>query len=249
MNLTELQTVGIVSDSTLINAECLEAMDKLIEQWVKVDSIITDPPYWDNKVDNRINSWFKTKQLYLEFIKKMIIKSTTLLKNTWNIAICCDEKSNYKIRQILDDVLWEDCFINEIVWLYWAWNSSKKKPFSTKHDTILIYWKTKDYNFNLLKENWIRIKDWWNIKSIADKSWYLKCDDEYRVLTPYQKPIALLERQILWLSNKWDVILDPFMWSWTTWVACKNLNRKFIWIELDETYFNIAKDRINEIFL
>ena len=42
MNLTELQTVGIVGNNTLINAECLEAMDILIEKWVIVDSIIAD---------------------------------------------------------------------------------------------------------------------------------------------------------------------------------------------------------------
>ena len=46
-------------------------------------------------------------------------------------------------------------------------------------------------------------------------------------------------------SNEGDVILDPFMGSGTTGVACKNLNRNFIGIELDETYFNLAKDRIN----
>lgn len=46
MNLTELQKVGIVSDYTLINAECLQAMDILIEKGVKIDAIITDIPYW-----------------------------------------------------------------------------------------------------------------------------------------------------------------------------------------------------------
>lgn len=46
MNLTELQKVGVVGDCTLVNAECLQAMDILIEQWVVVDAIITDIPYW-----------------------------------------------------------------------------------------------------------------------------------------------------------------------------------------------------------
>jgi DNA modification methylase len=39
------------------------------------------------------------------------------------------------------------------------------------------------------------------------------------------------------------------MWSWTTWVACKNLNRDFIWIELDEKYFEIAKNRIENYII
>ena len=45
MNLTELQKVGIVSDITLINAECLATMDILIEKGIKIDAIITDIPY------------------------------------------------------------------------------------------------------------------------------------------------------------------------------------------------------------
>jgi len=45
MNLTELQKVGKIGDMTLINAECLQAMDILIEKGVTVDAIITDPPY------------------------------------------------------------------------------------------------------------------------------------------------------------------------------------------------------------
>ena len=47
-------------------------------------------------------------------------------------------------------------------------------------------------------------------------------------------------------SNENDVVLDFTMGSGNTGVACKNLNRRFIGIELDETYFNIAKDRIGE---
>jgi DNA modification methylase len=45
MDLIELQKVGLVSD-TVIQGDCLEAMDILIQKWIKVDAIITDPPYW-----------------------------------------------------------------------------------------------------------------------------------------------------------------------------------------------------------
>ena len=47
-------------------------------------------------------------------------------------------------------------------------------------------------------------------------------------------------------TNENDVVLDPFMGSGTTGVACMNLNRRFMGIELDESYFNIAKNRIEE---
>lgn len=48
------------------------------------------------------------------------------------------------------------------------------------------------------------------------------------------------------LTNEGDIVLDPFMGSGSTGVACKELDRSFIGIELDDTYFNIAKNRIND---
>ena len=62
---------------------------------------------------------------------------------------------------------------------------------------------------------------------------------------PTEKPITLMEFYLTNSSNKGDVVLDMFMGSGSTGVAAKNLNRKFIGIELDEKYFEIAKERIN----
>lgn len=59
------------------------------------------------------------------------------------------------------------------------------------------------------------------------------------------KPTALMEYLITMASREGATILDPFMGSGTTGVACKKLNRNFIGIEMDETYFNIAKERID----
>jgi len=62
---------------------------------------------------------------------------------------------------------------------------------------------------------------------------------------PTQKPVDLMQHYIKNSSEIGDVVLDPFMGSGSTGVAAKNLNRKFIGIELDEEYFEIAKDRID----
>ena len=64
---------------------------------------------------------------------------------------------------------------------------------------------------------------------------------------PNQKPIQLMEELIKILTNKGDTILDCFMGSGTTGVACKNLERDFVGIELDKEYFEIAKERINKL--
>ena len=63
-------------------------------------------------------------------------------------------------------------------------------------------------------------------------------------LHPTQKPIALIEYLIKTYTNESDMVLDNCMGSGTTGVACKNLNRNFIGIELDEEYFKIAEARI-----
>ena len=65
-------------------------------------------------------------------------------------------------------------------------------------------------------------------------------------LHPTQKPVALMEYLIKTYTNENETVLDFTMGSGTTGVACKNLNRDFIGIELDENYFNIAKRRIEE---
>ena len=63
-------------------------------------------------------------------------------------------------------------------------------------------------------------------------------------LHPTQKPVALLEYLIKTYSNESDVVLDNCMGSGSTGIACLNTNRKFIGIELDDNYFNVAKQRI-----
>ena len=64
---------------------------------------------------------------------------------------------------------------------------------------------------------------------------------------PTQKPVPLCEYLIKTYTNEGDTVLDNCMGSGTTGVACKNLNRKFIGIELDNTYYEIAKNRINGV--
>lgn len=86
---------------------------------------------------------------------------------------------------------------------------------------------------------------------IADKSYpenivYFKTEHKNR-LHPCQKPIKLLEYLIKTYTNENETVLDNCMGSGSTGVACVNTNRKFIGIELDENYFNIACNRVNSL--
>lgn len=64
---------------------------------------------------------------------------------------------------------------------------------------------------------------------------------------PTVKPIALMEYLIKMVTKKWWIVLDPFMWSWTTGIAAKKNWYNFIWMEMDEWYHKIAEARINAV--
>ena len=64
---------------------------------------------------------------------------------------------------------------------------------------------------------------------------------------PTQKPVSLLEYLIKTYTKEGDLVLDFTMGSGSTGVACLNTNRRFVGIELDENYFNIASKRIEEV--
>jgi len=83
-----------------------------------------------------------------------------------------------------------------------------------------------------------RLYDWWNVNQVKNVS-------KDKTAHPCQMPIEVMENIIKTLPDDYTII-DPFMGSGTTGVACKNLNRNFIGIELDEEYFEIAKERIKE---
>jgi site-specific DNA-methyltransferase (adenine-specific) len=85
------------------------------------------------------------------------------------------------------------------------------------------------------------VYDKWYPKTIIVES---NAGSSVKSIHPTQKPVALMEYLIKTYTLEGDMVLDFTMGSGTTGVACRNLNRKFIGIELDETYYKLAKDRI-----
>tara|TARA_R110000851_G_C12948102_1_gene552992 strand:+ start:522 stop:872 length:351 start_codon:yes stop_codon:yes gene_type:complete len=112
-----------------------------------------------------------------------------------------------------------------------AFNINKLSNFKTFEELRYIEYKYES-RFNL-----------WEGKKY--KSNILKYKKDYTGHHPTQKPVLLLEDLIKTFSNESDLVVDLTMGSGSTGVATNNLNRNFIGIELDETYFNIAKKRIN----
>tara|TARA_R110000772_G_scaffold174597_1_gene286480 strand:- start:496 stop:1068 length:573 start_codon:yes stop_codon:yes gene_type:complete len=147
----------------------------------------------------------------------------------------------------------------------WAWKKSaatghlnaKRAPMANLEDVLVFYKKQPTYNpQGLIPYNKAtrRGGNGGCYGAIAPGRYMQKWTNYPRRLLefasagktvhPTQKPVALMEYLIKTYTNEGETVLDFTMGSGTTGVAAKNLNRSFIGIELDENYYNIAKDRI-----
>jgi site-specific DNA-methyltransferase (adenine-specific) len=158
------------------------------------------------------------------------------------------------------DIYWEKERITNIMQV--------KKRVGKNVETISVFYKNKcTYNPQMIKydgpKRTNKVKNGKLGKLVDDKNdklvkeyvdngtryptqvWKFKRDILTSNLHPTQKPVALLEELIKTFSNEGDIILDNCMGSGSTGVACKNTNRNFIGIELDESYFKIAEERIS----
>lgn len=218
----------------LRKGDCLELMKDIPDK--SVDLIVTDPPY---KFENQGGGFYaknnSTQRFYLDSLKS--IK-------------CCEfepkeflEKIKSKMKKFYGYFFCNKTLVEEYI------RFARENKF--QYD-ILVMAKSNPipaYNNH-------HLSDIEYIIMIREKGSYFskhKEIDDYRKfyltsckkgLHPAEKPIELLKRFIKVSSKENDVVLDCFMGSGTTGVACKELNRDFIGIELDEKYFEIAKNRI-----
>ena len=125
------------------------------------------------------------------------------------------------------------CRTNVLVWC-------KTNPTPATNDTWL---PDLEYCLVFKQKGSPRYNDGYDIKSKYYVSPINKKDKELWG-HPTIKPLELVERHIKHSTNEGDTVLDCFMGSGTTGVACRNLNRKFIGIEIEDNYFEIAKKRI-----
>lgn len=107
-----------------------------------------------------------------------------------------------------------------------------KQPYKNQNDKRIIERIKKG-------SGGANLYDWWEINQVKNVS-----KEKYN--HPCQMPLEVMKR-IIGILPKDVIIIDPFMGTGTTCVAAKELGREFIGIEIDETYFDIAKDRINGI--
>ena len=244
-----------MSNIQLYNGDCLKVMDNLIQQGIKVDAIITDLPYGQGNC-----SW-DTVIPFDELWKRFKI----LRYDNTPIILFGNEpfSSNLRLSNIKEykyDLIWHKSKTGSAL-------LAKQRPMY-KHENISIFYKKQPtYNPQMLKgkpyerhlkynENRPNNHNWGikNVNVVNNGTRYPESviffQQKWRrqdQIHPTQKPVELLEWLIKTYTNENDLVIDATMGSGTTGVACKNTNRNFIGIELDENYFNIAKERIENV--
>ena len=244
----------------LYQGDCLEVMDRLIEEGIKVDAIITDIPYGTTAC--KWDSIIPFNEMWLRLNKLIKINGGIVLFGTepFSSALRMSNIKNYKY-----DWVWEKSRpVGHLVAKYRPMQNNELISIFSKQNKKINYYpiKTKRDKIRLdnrKKGNASGKCQHMNFKSSEKKTTLynsmhprtvLKIDSEHNVgknKHPTQKPVELMEYLIKTYTNEGDTVLDFTMGSGSTGVACKNLGRNFIGIELDEEYFNIAKERIGRI--
>ena len=235
----------------LFNGDCLEVMKDIPDK--SIDAIICDLPYgtteakWDCIIP--IDAlWNEYKRIIVDggaivltarepFTSKLVISNLKGYKHKW--IWNKKQSGSFANAKFMPLQIEEDILVftknGEKVNYYPQMRKGKmrKKGGSKKQiETMSKFIKPEFFKYS---------DDYYPVNILED---YPNCSNKANNMHPTQKPVALLEYLIKTYTNEGDVVLDNTMGSGTTGVACINTNRNFIGMELDENYFNIAKERI-----
>ena len=233
------------NDFKLFKGNCLEIMKDISDK--SIDMILCDLPYGTTR--NKWDSIIPLDKLWEQYNR--IIKDNgaiTLFAQTPFDKVL--GVSNLKMLKY--EWIWEKeqgtGFLN-----------AKKMPLKNHENILIFYKKPPIYNPQMkkgkpytLERNTFTVNYGKQVDMVRTENTgerypltILKFKRDKEKLHPTQKPVALLEYLIKTYTNEGELVLDNCMGSGSTGVACLNTNRKFIGIELDENYYNIAFNRIN----
>jgi len=220
-------------NGVLLCGDCLEVMKLLPNE--SIDLILTDLPYLISyKTNYRKDKNHKfcspiTNDNNPDVIRKFLCISYNLLRN--NSAIYCF--TSWKTIGFFK-ILFEQYFKikNVIIWVKNNWTAGDlEAQYGQQYECILYANKGRAY----IKGK--RLSDVWYFNRVSGTS------QEHQ----NQKPVILIEQILRKHTNKQDLVLDPFLGSGTTAVACERLNRRWIGIEISEEYCKIAKKRLTSM--
>ena len=257
---TEINKTSLPLNS-ILEGDTIDLMKGLPSS--SIDLIFADPPYNlqlngnlhrpDNSIVQAVTEdWDKFINFndYDTFCQKWLKEAKRLLKPNGAIWVIGSYHNIYRLGTILQNLdFW---ILNDVIW-----RKSNPMPnfhgkrFTNAHETLI--WASRSdtskyiFNYEALKE----LNEGVQMRS----DWFMPiCNGKERIKNrfgkkahPTQKPESLLHRILIASSNKADVILDPFFGTGTTGAVAKKLGRKFIGIEQDKQYIEIANKRINKI--
>lgn len=238
---------------TLLNGDCLIEMSKIPDK--SVDMVLCDLPYNTTHLDWDILIPFE--ELWKNYNR--IVKDNGVIvlfgQEPFSSLLRCSNLKDYKY-----DIYWEKERLTNI-------QQVKRRVGKTVETISVFYKKQPTYNPQMLdytgplRTNKVKNGVIGGVSDIGNKKvkeykdtgkryptqvWKYKRDILKSNLHPTQKPVLLLEDLIKTFSNENDLILDNTMGSGSTGIACINTKRRFIGIEKDKNYFNIAKERIQQ---
>lgn len=229
----------------LMKGDCLERMKEIPSG--SVDMVLTEPPYgttackWDSIIPLE-PMW--------EQLKRIIKPNGAIVMTASQPFTTTLISSNMKMFKYC--WVWEKSrFANQML--------AKKQPLKIHEDVIVFsvgspaYYPQGLIECNKTTKQGSRVTD--NNGGGRRKTEYLQTHTNYpktiqrfssegKTVHPTQKPVALMEYLIKTYTNEGETVLDFTMGSGSTGVAAQNLNRKFIGIEMDDHYFEVAKGRI-----
>ncbi len=235
----------------LMLGDCLERMKEI--QDGSIDLVLTDPPYgttackWDTVIPFE-PMW--------EQLKRITKKNGAIVLFGSQPFTSALVMSNPKMFRY--DWVWEKSRVTGVL-------NAKRQPLRTKEDVLVFSISTPVYNpqgtYKCNKQTGTgvardgsqglatgKITQTSNGKYRQTVTGYprniIRIPSEGRTKHPTQKPVALMEYLVKTYTNEGETVLGFTMGSGTTGVACKNLNRNFIGIELDKEYFEVAKKRV-----
>ena len=216
--------------------DCLEVMKQLPSN--SVDLVLTSPPYNLGNTHHTGNNRHKAyednlpEKDYQEWQTEVLQECYRVLKETGSLIYNHKNRIKQGVQISPYEWLFKTDFIikQEVVWFNGSQNFDKIRFYPM---TERVYWLAKSPKtklFNAINHHDLFGKEDW--KAVGTRGQHTRAFPEKMV------------SDFLLCFPEAEIVLDPFMGSGTTGIACKNLNRNFIGIEKDEGYFEIAKERI-----